>query len=83
MFAIQTIGARQFRQRQTDIFLDGLTELFKTIALFPFLARERQDFAQPVRIHPYKNHVVAYRIENDVVKIVRVLYNRQDLKQIL
>lgn len=83
MFAMQTKGARQFGQRQSDAFLDGLMELFKTIARFPFLARERQDFAQPIRIHPYKNLVVAYRIENDVVKIVRILNSRQDLRQVL
>jgi hypothetical protein len=32
---------------------------------------------------PYKSLIIAYRIENETVKILRVVYGRQDLKAIL
>jgi toxin ParE1/3/4 len=83
MFFIQEKSIREFGQRQTDSFLDGLTRLFKLIARTPLMARERDEFSNPIRIHPYKSLIVAYRIENDVVKIIRVLFGRQDLKQLL
>ncbi len=79
MFAIQTTGINQFGVLQTDIFLDGLTVLFKLIAHSPYIARERPEFKQPIRLHPYKNLIVAYRIENSIVKIIRVVDGRQDL----
>ena len=83
MFALQNTGILQFGQAQSDVFLDGLTQLFKTIARFPHMARERIEFMPPVRIHPYRSLVVVYRIETDHVKVMRVLHGRQDLRHIL
>ena len=82
MFKIQTSSIAQIGILQTDKFFDGLTALFKLIAHSPFIASERLEFSKPIRLHAYKNLIIAYRIDGNVVKVVRVVHGRQDLKQI-
>jgi toxin ParE1/3/4 len=82
IFAIQDSGMKQFGAIHTDLFLDGLTALFKLLALSPYIARERTEFKQPIRLHPYKSFMIAYIVENETVKIIRVVYGRQDLTKI-
>jgi toxin ParE1/3/4 len=82
MFKIQTTGIAQFGVLQTDKFFDGLTTLFMLIAHSPFIAPERTEFSKPIRLHPYKNLIIAYRIDENVVKVLRVVHGRQDLKRI-
>jgi toxin ParE1/3/4 len=47
------------------------------LAANPSLARLREDFSPPVRLHPYGAHIVVYIAAEDVL-IVRVLHSRQD-----
>jgi toxin ParE1/3/4 len=82
MFRIQTNGIAQFGILQTDKFFDGLTAFFKVIARSPFIAPERIEFTKPIRLHPYKNFIIAYRVEGNVVKVVRVVHGRRDLRQL-
>jgi toxin ParE1/3/4 len=83
MFTVQAEGMQNFGPLQTDKFFDGLTALFKLIAHSPYIASERHEFSRPIRLHPYKSLIIAYRIESETFKILRVVYGRQDLKQIL
>jgi toxin ParE1/3/4 len=83
MFKVQSDGIVKFGILHSDRFFDGLTDLFKLIAHSPYMAPERHEFSQAVRLHPYKSLIIAYRIENETVKILRVVYGRQDLKAIL
>lgn len=43
------------------------------------MARERQELSPPMRIHPFKAHLVVYHIEEDGdVLIVRVRHGYED-----
>ncbi|WP_404384704.1 type II toxin-antitoxin system RelE/ParE family toxin [Caenispirillum salinarum] len=44
----------------------------------PLIARERLDVDPPVRLHPYRSHVIVYRVIDDGILIVRLLHARQD-----
>ncbi|MCR8550044.1 MULTISPECIES: type II toxin-antitoxin system RelE/ParE family toxin [Rhodobacterales] len=43
------------------------------------MAREREEFTPPVRIHPSGSHLVIYRREGQGVEIIRILHTHQDL----
>ena len=53
------------------------------IADHPFLAHERTIFRQPVRIHAYKSHVIAYLVDDLGVLVVRILHAHQNMRRIL
>lgn len=64
---------------QADRYADGLFAVFDLLAEFSELAREREAFSPPVRIHPSGSHIVIYRLENQGVEIIRILHAHQNL----
>lgn len=71
-------GCREFGQRQAELYHDGLPRAFDLIATEPRIARERREFTPPVRLHPYKSHLIIYVLDDVGVLIVRVLRRRQE-----
>ena len=76
---IWTDGAMTWGADQADRYADGLFAVFDLLAEFPELARERAEFAPPVRIHPSGSHLVIYRPEGQGVEIIRILHAHQNL----
>lgn len=76
-------GARQFGLTQADTYQRGLMDSISVIADHPFLAHERTIFRQPVRIHAYKFHVIAYLVDDLGVLVVRILHAHQNMRRIL
>jgi toxin ParE1/3/4 len=68
---------------QADAYFDSLIQTIDTLVAMPLLARERSEFAPPVRIHPTGRHLIIYRIEPDGLLIIRVLGGRQDWQTVL
>ncbi|UHS59921.1 type II toxin-antitoxin system RelE/ParE family toxin [Agrobacterium vaccinii] len=53
-------------------------ELF-AFATNPRMARERHEISPPVRIHPFKAHLVVYRIiEDGSVFVIRIRHGHED-----
>jgi toxin ParE1/3/4 len=72
-------GVRLFGAVQARQYHDGLFAIFDLIAGSPQIARERLELVPPMRIHPFKAHLVVYRIEADGdVLIVRVRPGHED-----
>jgi toxin ParE1/3/4 len=71
-------GASKFGLNQAESYHAGLERTFRFLAANPFAARERTEFTPPVRIHLFGAHVVLYRIVGADIRIVRVLYGRQN-----
>lgn len=43
------------------------------------MARERHEISPPVRIHPFKAHLVVYRVEdNGDILIIRIRHGHED-----
>lgn len=76
---IWTHGAATWGESQAERYVDGLFALFDLLAEYPEMAREREEFTPPVRIHPSGSHLVIYRREGQGVEIIRILRAHRDL----
>ncbi|MBB2971698.1 toxin ParE1/3/4 [Mesorhizobium sp. RMAD-H1] len=70
---------RLFGPAQARKYYDELFEAFDLIAANPRMARERHELSPPMRIHPFKAHLIIYYIDNDDdIFIVRVRHGQED-----
>ncbi|MHA3980799.1 type II toxin-antitoxin system RelE/ParE family toxin [Halovulum sp. GXIMD14794] len=76
---IWRFGADTWGVDQANRYADGLFALFDLLASFPEMARERDEFTPPVRIHPIGAHLVIYRQHGQRVEIIRILHAHQNL----
>lgn len=76
-------GAETWSANQADRYLDELTHAFERIARSLTVFRERLEFVPPVRIHPFRSHLIVYIGAEREVTILRVLGGRQDWQAIL
>lgn len=73
----------RWSERQADAYIDDLAHCFDRLVAMPLMARERTEFTPPVRIHPHRRHLIIYRVEEDVVAVLRVVGGHQDWRDIL
>lgn len=71
-------GARAFGAEQAETYHVGLTETLAFLAEYPKAARERTETQPPVRVHPYRSHIVVYVIEGNDILVLRVRHGRED-----
>jgi toxin ParE1/3/4 len=77
--AIAEQGVRMFGVGQAKRYHEELFALFDLIAVYPRIARERDEIDPPVRIHPFKAHLIVYRIEADeTILIIRIRHGHED-----
>lgn len=68
---------------QADAYLRGLGDKLDALCSHPEIARERAEIDPPVRLHPYRSHLIIYRIEKDHLAIIRVVHGRQHWQVLL
>jgi toxin ParE1/3/4 len=73
----------QWSPQQADRYADILEDTLDRLLFMPEMARERPEFDPPVRIHPSAEHLIVYRIEGDLLVILRILGAGQDWQAIL
>lgn len=79
IIALAEQGVRMFGLAQARRYHDELFAVFDLIAANPRMARERQEISPPVRIHPFKAHLVVYRIEEkEAVFVIRIRHGHED-----
>lgn len=79
IIAIAEEGVRFFGTAQASRYHDELFSIFVLIAANPRMARERPELSPPMRIHPFKAHLVVYRVEADGdILIVRVRHGHEN-----
>jgi len=72
-------GVRLFGIAQARRYHEALFAVFDLIAANPRMVRERLEITPPIRIHPFKAHLIVYRIEQDEnIFIIRVLHGHED-----
>ncbi len=71
-------GVTAFGVAQAERYHEGLMASFDLLTRHPRMARERSEFTPPVRLHPYRSHMIVYLATAGDVLIVRVLHGRQD-----
>jgi toxin ParE1/3/4 len=68
---------------QADVYLRGLADKLASLCENPSIARERTEIAPPVRLHPYKSHLVIHRVEEDHLVVIRIAHMRQRWRALL
>lgn len=77
--AIAEQGVRVFGSLVARQYHDELFAVLELIASNPRMARERHEIFPPVRIHPFKAHIVVYRIRDDgSIFVIRIRHGHED-----
>lgn len=64
-------------------YLSGMDAALKLLAEFPEMARLRQEFTPPVRIHPYRKHLIIYIADESFIDVVRIVHARTNWSALL
>ncbi len=71
-------GAQQFGIEQANRYHDDLAAVFGLLGEFPEMARLREEISPPVRIHPFKSHLIVYEITGEKAYILRIRHSREN-----
>lgn len=72
-------GVRIFGPLVAQRYHDELFAVLELIAANPQMAHERHEISPPVRIHPFKAHLVVYRINDDrSIFVIRIRHGHED-----
>jgi toxin ParE1/3/4 len=76
-------SAETWSLEQADRHIDAFVTAFEMLVEMPGLARERTEFAPPVRIHIHGPHLIIYIWDQELVSVIRVLGGKQNWRGIL
>lgn len=72
-------GIRNPEPQVAKRYHDELFAIFELIAANQRMVRERHEISPPVRIHPYKAHLVICQINEDgSIFVIRILHGHED-----
>ncbi|MCB1469968.1 MAG: type II toxin-antitoxin system RelE/ParE family toxin [Rhizobiaceae bacterium] len=80
---IWTYTVAQWSADQAESYLRGLAQTLDLLVGEPKLARERNEIAPPVRLHPYRSHSVIYRIEGRFIDVIRIVHSHQHWQDLI
>jgi toxin ParE1/3/4 len=73
---IWAFTAAQWSESQAETYLTGLQALFDLLCSQPDMARLRHEITPPVRLFPYRAHLVIYQDTADSLHILRLVHGR-------
>lgn len=68
---------------QARTYLEGLSDCLALLCAHPDIARLRNEFTPPVRLHPYRKHLLIYRIDGGYLDVIRIVHARSNWADIL
>jgi plasmid stabilization system protein ParE len=74
-------GQKNWGAVNANQYLDSIDAFLKTLINLPEKFALRRDFQPPVRIAPFKSHLVVYLESTRHIQIVRVLHQSMDVPQ--
>ena len=75
---IYLAGVETFGVDQAERYHEGLERTFALLADFPQAAPERLELGGAPRVHPYKSHIIIYRLDDADIFILRVRHASED-----
>lgn len=75
---IYVAGVEAFGADQAETYHEGLERTFGLLAEFPLAAPKRVELSGAPRVHPYKSHIIIYRLDGADIFILRVRHARED-----
>ncbi len=84
LIEIYTYSYQQWGESQADKYINFLREGVNRLATSPRLGKQRDDIPAECLVYHVKRHLIVYRIYQDNIEILRVLYDGMDIvKQFL
>lgn len=77
---IHEYSVAEFGWRAAEAYMIGLRQAFDRLLEFPFIGPIYPDVTPEVRVFLHRSHRIFYRIEGEMVLIVRVLNKQRDLQ---
>ena len=75
---IYVAGVEMFGVDQAERYHDALERTFDFLSDFPFAGAERPELRDSSRVHPYKSHIIIYRLDGSDIFIQRVRHASED-----
>lgn len=75
---IYLTGAGEFGQDLAERYHAGLEQTFQFLSRFPRAAPMRPELGHSSRVHPYKSHIIIYRLDGEDIFIQRVRHGHED-----
>ena len=73
----------EWSRDQAIAYLRGLDAVITLLCAFPGMARERPEFSPPVRLYPYRSHIVVYLAHDESLYVIRLLHAKSDWQSLL
>lgn len=73
----------QYGKAQAIQYLTGLDACFNSLVEQPHMGKHRPEIRDGLRSFPYEHHIVFYRLQENFIRIVRVLHESRDVKRFL
>lgn len=77
LIQIYVAGVEMFGAAQAERYHEGLEHAFDLLSDFPLAATERAELGGS-RVHPYKSHIIVYRLDGLNILIQRVRHASED-----
>lgn len=74
---------KEFGKPQAVAYVSSFDESFSLIAKNPEVGRHRNDVRKDLRSLIKDKHIIFYRLQNNGIRIVRILHTSQDIKNFL
>ena len=68
-----------FNLDQAILYLSDFDDLFNQLVQNPELGKSRSEIKEGLRSIAKNSHIVFYRIDNERIRIVRILHGRRDI----
>ena len=75
---IYDFGAERWSDDQAAAYARDLARLFAILAAHPQMARERVGLPDGTRIHPFRSHMIFFRIDGGGIEVLRIAHARSD-----
>jgi len=62
--------------------VDRFIETFDSLADMPGMGRQREELAPGLRSFPVGNYLIFYQIEEDIIRIVRVVHGSRNIRKL-
>jgi toxin ParE1/3/4 len=83
LVAIRLYSIEQFGPEVADKYFLGFDFAFDLLASFPAAGSATSQYGKVYRCLVHRSHRIFYRVDKDVVRIVRILHHAMDAKRAL
>ena len=71
-------GLIRFGESQALAYYDALIEFLGVLATMPEAYRNRMEFKHPIRVAPFRQHVVIYDLDDEQITILTIRHGSEN-----